>query len=201
MVQAFFEKHFPDVIPLLPNLLKDWNTHPVSSLVMTKCSPWNDGDQVALMGDAAHAIVPFYGQGMNSGMEDCTVLDELLESGAEWAEVMNAYTRKRKPAGDAILELALQNYIEMRDLTGDPTFLQQKKLEARLQKKHPHQWLPLYSQVTFSHIPYHEALLRGKQQQRAMEMVMRSPEQWDHFKDDSWMDAVLAALPSNSSVK
>ena len=200
-VQAFFEKHFPDVIPLLPNLLKDWNTHPVSSLVMTKCSPWNDGDQVALMGDAAHAIVPFYGQGMNSGMEDCTILDELLESGAEWAEVMNAYTRKRKPAGDAILELALQNYIEMRDLTGDPTFLQQKKLEARLQKKHPHQWLPLYSQVTFSHIPYHEALLRGKQQQRAMETVMRSPEQWNHFKDDSWMDAVLAELPSNSSVK
>ncbi len=195
-VMEFFNTHFPDVVPLLPNLLQDWNAHPVSSLVMTKCFPWNDGERVALMGDAAHAIVPFYGQGMNSGMEDCTVLDGLLDSGAKWDEVMAEYTRLRKPAGDAILDLALQNYIEMRDLTGDPQFLQQKKLEARLQRKHPDRWLPLYSQVTFSHTPYHEALARGRQQQRAMETVMRAPEQWNHFEDDTWMDAVLEELES-----
>lgn len=195
-VMEFFRTHFPDVIPLLPNLLEDWNAHPVSSLVMTKCCPWNDGDRVALMGDAAHAIVPFYGQGMNSGMEDCTVLDGLLDSGAEWDEVMAAYTRLRKPAGDAILDLALQNYIEMRDLTGDPAFLKQKKLEARLQQRHPDRWLPLYSQVTFSHTPYHEALARGRQQQKAMETVMGAPEQWNHFEDDRWMDAALKELES-----
>lgn len=195
-VMEFFNTHFPDVVPLLPNLLEDWNAHPVSSLVMTKCFPWNDGERVALMGDAAHAIVPFYGQGMNSGMEDCTVLDGLLDSGAKWDEVMAEYTRLRKPAGDAILDLALQNYIEMRDLTGDAQFLQQKKLEARLQRKHPDRWLPLYSQVTFSHTPYHEALARGRQQQRAMETVMSAPEQWNHFEDDAWMDAVLEELES-----
>ena len=195
-VQAFFEQHFPDVMPLLPNLLDDWNVHPVSSLVMTRCFPWNDGSRVALMGDSAHAIVPFYGQGMNSGMEDCTVLDALLEADDNWDQIMARYTELRKPAGDAILELALQNYIEMRDLTGDPGFLQQKKLEARLQQKHPDRWLPLYSQVTFSHTPYHEALARGRQQQKAMETIMEAPEQWNHFEDDLWMDAVLREVES-----
>jgi kynurenine 3-monooxygenase len=107
---------------------------------------------------------------------------------------MAEYTRLRKPAGDAILDLALQNYIEMRDLTGDPVFLQQKKLEARLQQKHPDRWLPLYSQVTFSHTPYHEALARGRQQQKAMEAVMSAPEKWNEFHDDRWMDAVLKEL-------
>jgi kynurenine 3-monooxygenase len=198
-VHAFFTKHFPDVMPLLPNLLEDWKTHPVSSLVMTRCFPWNDGERVALMGDSAHAIVPFYGQGMNSGMEDCTVLDGLLDTHEDWAQIMERYTALRKPAGDAILELALQNYIEMRDLTGDPRFLQQKKLEGRLQRKHPDRWLPLYSQVTFSHTPYHEALAQGKRQQQAMETVMNDPEKWNHFEGDEWMDAALAAVKNLES--
>ncbi len=200
-VMAFFEKHFPDVLPLMPNLLEDWNAHPVSSLVMTRCFPWNDGGRVALMGDAAHAIVPFYGQGMNSGMEDCSVLDELLEhrddDSASWDQTLHQYTALRKPAGDAILELALQNYIEMRDLTGDPQFLQQKALEGRLQRKHPGKWLPLYSLVTFSHTPYHEALAKGKRQQAIMEDIMAQPERWNHFTDDAWMDEALVQLQSN----
>ena len=198
-VQAFFEKHFPDVIPLLPNLIEDWKTHPVSSLVMTKCYPWNDGDRVALMGDSAHAIVPFYGQGMNSGMEDCTVLDGLLDASDNWDDIMAQYTALRKPAGDAILELALQNYIEMRDLTGDASFLQQKQLESRLQQKHPDRWLPLYSQVTFSHTPYHEALAKGKHQQRIMESIMADPQAWNNFSDDSWMEAALDALTQHDT--
>ena len=193
-VMAFFQEHFPDVIPLLPNLLEDWNAHPVSSLVMTKCWPWNDGGHVALMGDAAHAIVPFYGQGMNSGMEDCTVLDGLLAEGLDWDTTLAKYTELRKPAGDAILKLALQNYIEMRDLTGDPTFLRQKSLERRLQVAHPDQWLPLYSQVTFSHTPYHEALAEGQRQQRVMEQVLQESEQWNDFQDDAWMDRAIELL-------
>ena len=198
-VQAFFEKHFPDVIPLLPNLIEDWKTHPVSSLVMTKCYPWNDGERVALMGDSAHAIVPFYGQGMNSGMEDCTVLDGLLDASDNWDDIMAQYTALRKPAGDAILELALQNYIEMRDLTGDASFLQQKQLESRLQQKHPDRWLPLYFQVTFSHTPYHEALAKGKHQQRIMERIMADPQAWNNFSDDSWMEAALGALTQHDT--
>ena len=107
---------------------------------------------------------------------------------------MTAYTALRKPAGDAILELALQNYIEMRDLTGDARFLKQKQLEGRLQRAHPDKWLPLYSQVTFSHTPYHEALERGRHQQRVMELIMAQPERWNHFEDDAWMEAALEAL-------
>ena len=179
---------------LLAQLTEDWKTHPISSLVMTRCFPWNDGSRVALMGDSAHAIVPFYGQGMNSGMEDCTVLDELLDEHDNWEGIMTAYTALRKPAGDAIMELALQNYIEMRDLTGDAQFLRQKQLEGRLQRKHPDKWLPLYSQVTFSHTPYHEALDRGRRQQRVMEQVMADPQRWNHFEDDAWMTAALEAL-------
>ena len=161
---------------------------------MTKCWPWNDGGHVALMGDAAHAIVPFYGQGMNSGMEDCTVLDGLLAEGLDWDTTLAKYTELRKPAGDAILELALQNYIEMRDLTGDPTFLRQKSLERRLQVAHPDRWLPLYSQVTFSHTPYHDALAEGQRQQRVMEQVLQESEQWNDFQDDAWMDRALELL-------
>lgn len=137
------------------------------------------------MGDAAHAIVPFYGQGMNSGMEDCSVLSELLdamESEGEWAATMNKYTEQRKPSGDAILDLALRNYIEMRDKTGDPAFLLRKKIEAKLATNYPGRWLPLYSQVTFSHTPYEQALAAGQRQDRIMEGVLAQPgiqETWD----------------------
>lgn len=199
-VLAFFNKHFPDVVPLLPNLLEDWNAHPVSSLVMTKCDPWNDEGRVALMGDAAHAIVPFYGQGMNSGMEDCTVLNELMGQGLDWDTMLARYTELRKPAGDAILDLALQNYIEMRDLTGDPIFLKQKALERRLQQAHPDQWLPLYSQVTFSHIPYQNALAEGKRQQRVMKQILEESEAWNDFHDDAWMARALELLEQESAL-
>ena len=199
-VLAFFNKHFPDVVPLLPNLLEDWNAHPVSSLVMTKCHPWNDEGRVALMGDAAHAIVPFYGQGMNSGMEDCTVLNELMGQGLDWDTMLARYTELRKPAGDAILDLALQNYIEMRDLTGDPIFLKQKALERRLQQAHPDQWLPLYSQVTFSHIPYQNALAEGKRQQRVMKQILEESEAWNNFHDDAWMARALELLEQESAL-
>lgn len=193
-VMALFERQFPDVLPLLPNLLDDWNDHPTASLVMVRCEPWHRGERVCLMGDAAHAIVPFYGQGMNSGMEDCTVLDDLLDSEADWGEVMSEYTRLRKPAGDAILELALRNYVEMRDLTGDPRFLLQKKIEARLQQHYPDEWLPLYSQVTFSHTPYHEALAAGAAQDAIMHEVMDRPDIEQVWDSEEVMEAAMAQL-------
>jgi kynurenine 3-monooxygenase len=174
---SFFSRYFPDIMPLMPELVDDFNNHPTSSLVMVQCAPWHYRDQALILGDAAHAIVPFYGQGMNCGFEDCRVLNELLDQyNDDWDVVMKEFFRIRKPAADAILELALRNYIEMRDKTADPSFLLQKKIEAAFSAKHPDLWNPLYSQVTFSHIPYNEALDNGNRQEDIMKGIMAMPE-------------------------
>ena len=194
---AYFEQNFPDVLPLIPDLTDQWATNPVSSLVMTRCFPWHHGDSVCLMGDAAHAIVPFYGQGMNSGMEDCSILSELLDtmdSPADWDRTLSSYTAARKPAGDAILELALRNYIEMRDKTGDPQFLLQKRIEAKLAKTYPGRWLPLYSQVTFSQTPYQEALAAGHIQDRIMADILAMPNIEEKWDSDEVAEAAMRAL-------
>lgn len=182
-VTDFFTNVFPDTIPLMPTLEDDFFSNPASSLVTVRCFPWTYKDHVSLIGDAAHAVVPFYGQGMNCGFEDCTVLQGLLdEYKDDWAKVLPAYERSRKPNSDAIADLALMNFIEMRDRVGNPDFLLQKKIEARLHERHPEKWLPLYSQVTFSHIPYSEALRNGLRQEEIMKQVMSLPgirEKWD----------------------
>lgn len=197
----YFEKNFPDVLPLIPDLTAQWSTNPTSSLVMTRCFPWHHGDTVCLMGDSAHAIVPFYGQGMNSGMEDCSVLSELLDtmdSPADWGKTLSKYTSIRKPAGDAILELALRNYIEMRDKTGDPKFLLQKRIEAKLAKTYPGRWLPLYSQVTFSHTPYQDALAAGQVQDRIMAHILSKPNIETLWDSDEVAEEAIEALELNS---
>ncbi len=150
-VIAFFEKTFADVVPLMPTLADDFFNNPTSSLITVKCFPWVREDKFALIGDAAHAIVPFFGQGMNCGFEDCRVLNELIDTHNEdWRKILDAYQQTRKPDADAIAELALNNFIEMRDKVGDPKFLLQKKIETSFSKKHPDKWMPAYSQVTFS---------------------------------------------------
>ncbi len=162
-VKAFFEEHFADVVPLMPNLVEEFFSNPTPSLVTTKCFPWVYGNKIALMGDAAHAIVPFYGQGMNSGFEDCTVLDELATQLKEdWPAVLNAYQDSRKPNADGIAELAVRNFIEMRDLVADPYFQLQKQVEKHLHRRHPERYVPLYTMVTFSDLPYAEALRRAQ---------------------------------------
>ncbi|MFM7217515.1 MAG: FAD-dependent oxidoreductase [Bacteroidota bacterium] len=182
-VRLFFQEVFPDTLPLMPTLEEDFFSNPTSSLVTVRCSPWIYKDHVALIGDAAHAIVPFYGQGMNCGFEDCTVLNNLLdEYGDDWSRVLPAYQTSRKPNADAIADLALMNFIEMRDKVGQPEFLLQKKIEARMHQLHPSKWLPLYSQVTFSKIPYATALLNGVKQEEIMRRVMSMPsieKRWD----------------------
>jgi kynurenine 3-monooxygenase len=176
-VRAFFNKHFPDAVPLMPELVEDFFNNPTSSLVMVKCNPWHYQDKICLMGDAAHAIVPFYGQGMNCGFEDCTELNNLMgEFEGNWSTIFEEYTKLRKPNGDAILELALRNYIEMRDKTADKDFLLQKKIEAKFSSKYPDKWIPLYSQVSFSHIPYAQALANGIRQDEIMKVVMNRPD-------------------------
>jgi len=182
-VKDFFEKTFPDSIPVMPTLLEDYFSNPTSTLVTVRCNPWNHGKQAVLMGDAAHAVVPFYGQGMNAGFEDCTVFDELLEKhGDDWDTICSEYSRLRVPDGNAIADLALNNYIEMRDLTADPDFLLRKKIERKFSDLYPNDWMPLYEQVTFSHIRYSEALQRGNYQRGIMDEIMKTPgihENWD----------------------
>ncbi len=181
--QAFFKEHFKDALDLMPNFDEEWTENPVSSLVIIRCYPWTKNGKVALMGDASHAIVPFYGQGMNSGFEDCTVLNELmLQHGEDWDTILKEFEQQRKPDADAIADLAMRNFVEMRDLTGNPEFLLRKKIEARFSAKYPEKWMPLYSMVTFSHIRYSEALKEGRRQDAIMAEVMAMPniaERWD----------------------
>jgi kynurenine 3-monooxygenase len=182
-IEAFFEEEFNDALQLMPNLVEDFNANPTASLVTVKTYPWHYSDSVLLMGDAAHAIVPFYGQGMNCGFEDCSVLDKLMiELDNDWSKIAPAYTKARKVNGDAIADLALRNYIEMRDLTAQPEFLLRKEIEVLFTKKHPDKWLPLYSQVTFSDIPYSEAVENARIQDAIMDEVMEMEDiekKWD----------------------
>jgi kynurenine 3-monooxygenase len=194
-VSDFFNKTFPDAIPLMPTLLDDYFENPTSNLIMVRCEPWNYKDQIALVGDAAHAIVPFYGQGMNCGFEDCTVFDQMLtDANDNWDGLLDKYSEQRVPDGNAILDLALYNYIEMRDLTGDPDFLLRKKIEAKFANLYPEKWMPLYSQVTFSHIRYSDALKNGKEQDQIMSQIMALDgihEKWnEQFVMDKLLDLV-----------
>ncbi|MFC0773183.1 FAD-dependent oxidoreductase [Terrimonas alba] len=173
-VKAFFATTFADAFPLMPTLEDDFFKNPTTSLVTVKCYPWIREDKFALIGDAAHAIVPFFGQGMNCGFEDCSVLDEMIgKYNHDWATILKEYQQLRKPDGDAIAELALNNFIEMRDRVADPSFLLQKKIEARLHEKYPDKWIPAYSQVTFSpQIRYSDAFQNSMRQEAIMQEVM-----------------------------
>ncbi len=183
-VQAFFQEHFRDALPLVPDLVGQYLRNPQSTLAIIRCNPWQVNGKVALIGDAAHAIVPFYGEGMNAGNEDCKVLNDLLDQYGDdnWAEVLTRYAAKRKPNGDAIADLSMRNFVEMRDLVADPKFLLRKKIEGHLQAKHPDKWLPLYSQVKFSDIEYKDAWKEGLRHDRIMEEVLSMPgveEKWE----------------------
>lgn len=171
-VDTFFKTTFPDFYTLMPEIGDQWESHPLSTLAIIRCFPWTIG-KTALMGDAAHATVPFYGQGMNSGFEDCTVLWELMqEHNEDWPKVFQAYQDLRKPDGDAVQDLSLHNYYVMRDFVGDPKFLLQKKFERRIQELYPENYMPLYSQVSFSNIRYSEAWEKGMKQDNFIKELM-----------------------------
>ena len=172
--RAFFDRYFSDVVDLLDDPVNDVLSKQASPLYLVQVFPWTFSDKVGLIGDAAHAIVPFYGQGMNCGFEDCAVLDSLIEElEHDWPRILKAYEQSRKPNGDAIAELAVRNFAEMSDLSGDPMFQLRKQIEARFSEKYPELWTPLYSMVTFSpELPYAEALRIGDLQEGIMDRIM-----------------------------
>jgi kynurenine 3-monooxygenase len=174
-VLGFFKEQFPDVVPLMPNLLENYFSNPTGAMVTIKCDPWHVRDKALLLGDAAHAIVPFFGQGVNCAFEDCTYLAECIDQhGADWPTVFSAFEKLRKVNTDAIADLALENFIEMRDRVADPDFLLRKKVEHALERKYPGLFVPKYSMVTFHRVPYRVALARGRLQDRILSQLCAS---------------------------
>jgi kynurenine 3-monooxygenase len=164
-VRQFFADEFPDAVPLMPTLLEDFENNPTGSLVTIRCAPWYYRDKVCLLGDAAHAVVPFYGQGMNAAFEDCVVLDECLEKCRDNRErAFGEYFKRRKENADALADLAIGNFIEMRDKTASKTFRAKRKLDHALEAALPGIYLPLYTMVTFTRMPYAIAAKRARSQ-------------------------------------
>jgi kynurenine 3-monooxygenase len=175
-IRKFFEKYFPDALKLMPTLQEDFRDNATASLITIHSYPWVR-NKVLLIGDAAHGIVPFFGQGMNAGFEDCRVLNELLDKHQDhWKATLAEFQQLRKPDADAISQLALDNFIEMRDLVADADFILRKKIEAKLHELYPDKWVPLYSMVTFhDDMRYSDAYRIGQQQKKIMDEVMAIP--------------------------
>lgn len=168
-VTAFFAEHFPDAVSLMPDLADQYLANPNSSLVTVRCGPWFHRDRVVLLGDACHAVVPFYGQGANAAFEDCTVLNQCLATHApDWEVAFRRYYEARKPHTDALADLAIGNFVEMRDHVASTAFLARKKLEQVLHRLLPWWYLPLYTMVSFSRIPYADAVRRARRQDRVV---------------------------------
>lgn len=193
-VMSLFQRVFPDAVPLMPTLVEDYFDNPTGPLVTVRCGPWNVGGQVTLLGDAAHAIVPFFGQGMNSGFEDCRVLGELIAANnkgvdTNWEVVFENFNEARKVNADAIADLALENFIEMRDKTADPLFQLKKKVGFELEKRYPDLFIPRYSMVMFHpDISYSQAVARSLKQNRLLQELcanLDDPESLDWDEVDA----------------
>ena len=195
----FFEAQFPDALRLMPNLVENYFQNPTGAMVTIKCSPWQVDGKALLLGDAAHAIVPFFGQGMNCAFEDCTYLLELLDrQGPDWPAVFSEFEKSRKADTDAIADLAIENFVEMRDRVADPRFLFRKKVELELEKKHPGRFVPKYAMVTFHRTPYSVAAQRGAVQDGMLEQLCDSVERLedvDWAKADALVEQGLTPLP------
>lgn len=182
-VMAFFKKYFPDVIPLMPTLVEDFFENPTPPLVTIRCSPWNYGSKILLIGDASHAIVPFFGQGMNAGFEDCTILDSLMDKYDEdWPAIIEEFNANRIEDANAIADLALANFIEMRDKVADPRFLLWKKIEKHLHERFPKEFQSVYSMVSFSHVPYSQALAEVAEHERLFDRMLAIPNLEENWK-------------------
>ncbi len=153
-LEAFFEEQFPDAKALIPDLVEAFFSRPTGNMVTVECAPWHASGRTLVLGDAAHAIVPFFGQGMNCGFEDCVVLDGLLGQHSRWEDVFTEFERLRKTNADAIADMAVENFIEMRDSPGNPRFLLEKAVEKTLLNAFPGEFVSRYTLVSFSRVPY-----------------------------------------------
>ncbi len=168
-IRTYFKDHFPDAVALMPTLVEDFQRNPTSALVTVRCAPWHFGDKALLIGDAAHAIVPFYGQGANAGFEDVSALMRCIEQHrGDWSRVFADFSAERKPNADAIADMALENFIEMRDKTASPLFRAKKRIEHGLHALLPGWFHPLYNMISFSTVPYAAARMRAKHQSRVI---------------------------------
>ncbi len=193
-VEAFFESNFADAMVYLEDPVDTFMEKTASPLFLVQVFPWSFNRKVGLIGDAAHAIVPFYGQGMNCGFEDCAELNRLIDlHDHNWDAIFPAYENARKPNGDAIAELSKRNFVEMSDLSGDRRFQIRKMIEAKFSARFPELWTPLYSMVTFSpEVPYAEALRVGDEQNRVMEKIMGLPDIENDWDEQYVMDQLHA---------
>ena len=179
-VMTFFTQHFPEALELLPDLQEDYFANPQGRLGTIRCSPWFFEDKALILGDASHAIVPFHGQGMNSGFEDCSELVRLLDKhDDDWSKVLPEFDEIRRPNAHAIAEMALENYVTMRSSVADPKFQLKKEIGFELEKKFPDRFVPRYSMVMFHMIPYSEAFDRGEIQQEILSKLVVGIESAD----------------------
>jgi len=186
-VQEFFQSRFPDACALMPGLADNFFANPTGAMLTIKCSPWHADERALLLGDAAHAIVPFFGQGINCGFEDCTVFLEMLDLyGPDWSRIFPEFEKARKVNTDAIADLAVENFVEMRDRVADPKFLVRKKVELALEARYPRRFVPKYAMVTFHRIPYSTALERGRVQDQ---MLSELCEDLKRVEDLDWSRA------------
>lgn len=199
-ILAFFRRHYPDAAAIMPTLVADYRRNPVSSLVTIRCSPWNHGGRALILGDAAHAIVPFFGQGMNAAFEDVRILGEMLEEhGLDFNAVLPAFSAQRKAHADAIADMALENFIEMRDKVGRPEFRYHKRVEQALHRMRADQVTPLYNLVSFSNVPYAEARRRGLALDRLVDRLVEQlpPGEGEGMDESMWLarlDALAAPM-------
>ena len=183
-IMSFFEKQFPTALEHMPDLLEDFHKNPESSLAYVKADPWTY-ESTCLIGDAAHGVVPFYGQGMNAGFEDCRILDEIVENnkGENWKKIFEEYNESRVEDGQAIATMAVEHFINMRDDTASDDFLKRKKFEKVLMKNIP-EFLPQYSMVSFSNIKYSVAMNKGNDQIEMLEKLVKEyPNEQDWEKE------------------
>jgi kynurenine 3-monooxygenase len=200
--EAFFREEFADLLPLLPRFGEDWDAHPVGSLATLHLERWHLGGHALLIGDAAHAIVPFHGQGMNCGFEDTVVLADLLAgSGGDTAEAFAEFQRLRQPNADAIAQMALENYIEMRDSVADPHYLAKRALGALLAERAPAHFMARYRMVTFTHLPYAYALERGRAQDTLLDQLLRGHDDASRVDLDAAVATLRATLPPLPSLR
>ncbi len=201
---ALFRRLFPDAVPLMPNLAEDYFSHPAMPMVTVRCSPWTYGDRVALIGDAAHAIVPSYGQGANCGFEDCSVLADCLDdAGGDWGTALGEYERRRIPNAEAMADLALKHFYELQEHVADPEFLLRKRVERRIDELYLDGYVSLYSMISFTGMPYIEALAVHGEWRAVVDRLMGmegAEEMLDRGEMDSYIREGLAEARLGATV-